>query len=256
MLGRVLLLVLLAAGAPGSPQDAAPAEPSTPLREELFVLELAQPADPAAGEQPPLAVGVAALRRSSDEHGEGIEWDLRFLDADTRVHHVESWRDGVPRLVWREWRPGAGRTLMAGLESKGGLSLVEWGREEGLRTRIEAPPDTLLPLRFLELARRGEWTEATVACFDPLSRTVERLEVELAPQGGSPGDPPAVPAERRVTTRRADGTHAGSYTFRGEELTEVRWQSGGLVARRIERADFDARIASAEPAVEASLVSR
>ena len=174
------------------------------------------------------------------------------------LHHVETGSVEGPRLVWREWRPGAGRTLIVEVEAGRGLSLVEWGREEGLRTRVAAPADVLLPLRFLELARHGRMAQGAFACFDPLSRSVECLEVDLAVQGDGTveGDVADGALERRVSTHRADGTRAGSYVFRGDELIEVRWQAGGLVAKRIERADYDARLASVEPAVEASLVSR
>jgi hypothetical protein len=237
--------------------DAREVVATTLLREELFLLELALPPDAAKGPVPPLAVGVAALRRSLEREVEKAEWELRFFDADTRVHHVERWHAEGPRLVWREWRPGAGRTLVADVDPRGRFALVEWGREEGLRTRIDAPAGALLPLYLLELARRGELVEGAVPCFDPLSRSIERLEVELSfSHAASPADPTTQVLERRVTTRRPDGTSAGSYLFRGDELVEVRWQAGALIAKRIDKPEHEARVRAEDPSGAAALVAR
>ena len=49
--------------------------------------------------------------------------------------------------------------------------------------------------------------------------------------------------ERRVSLEREDGTLAAEWTFRGRELWGARWQSGGLLARRVAAADWDARVA-------------
>jgi hypothetical protein len=249
------LLFALAAAMSAVSQESPGASAATPatalVREELFALELEAPRVAGKDAEPAQVVGVAALRRSAASGGETIEWDLRFFEGDTRVHHVEHLGAAGARLVWREWRPGQGRTLVADVEPTG-ISLVEWGREEGLRTRVEAPEGMLLPLTLLERARRGELVGERASCFDPLSRSVERLEIAIESAGPSGEDS----QERRISTSRADGTSAGSYVFRGEELIEVRWQKGGLRARRIERENYESRLRAAQPPLEASLISR
>jgi len=216
-------------------------EASAPA-EEWFVLQL-----PATGEgRRPNAVdevGLAALRRRRVEGVEQAEWDLRFFGEDTRVSHVERWVDGAPRLSWREWRPRSGRTLSAELGPTG-LALVESGQRQALRSTLSTPHGVLFPIAALERARSGVLGAERVPCFDPLARAIETLSVRTAfspgPQPDSSGE--AV-LERRVSLERDDGTLAAEWTFRGRELWAVRWQSGGLHARRIGGDEWESRLA-------------
>lgn len=212
-------------------------------RVEAFVLELPSPPAAAGTRQaPPEEVGLALLRQQTVDGILQSEWELRFYGDDTRVLHVERWSHEAPRLVWREWRPGAGRSLIADALPEG-VGLVEWGRVEGLRTTLPSPEGVLFPIYLLELARRGELAEGRVPCFDPLSRSVEpltvRLEFGAQPRLNRAGESVL---ERRVELRRDDGTSAGSWTFLGDELGEVRWQAGGLTGRRIELPGFEQRL--------------
>jgi hypothetical protein len=254
-----LLALTLAAGARQGSPAGAPAEASAELvREEHFLLERRAEAGARPGEPPPwVAVGTAVLRKRVEGQAEQGEAELRFLEEDTRVHHVERWRADAPRLVWREWRPGAGRTLVVDSDvAASRLALVEWGRDAGLRASLDAPEGVLLPLYALELARRGELAEGSFPCFDPLARAVERRTVELEFSGAAGAETGELLLERRVRLLRDDGTCAGWYLFRGGELVELAWQHGDLRARRVERAEHDARLADQPPPGDAALVAR
>jgi len=105
--------------------------PATP-REEFFVLE--EPIEP--GQAPALeggpslelrAVGLAIARRLQVDAGHQLEWDILFPDQGTRVLHIERWSEAGTRLIWRELRPGSGRSLSAEwLDEGDGLRLREW----------------------------------------------------------------------------------------------------------------------------------
>lgn len=238
MFFRLLGLALVAGGL-----AAAPEQGSRTLREETFVLELPpQDRDPRLRPAPPDEVGVAVLRRSEVDGSVQCEWDVRFYGDDTRVLHVESTGSGTERLVWREWRPGAGRSLTAE-GTPAGFEVVEWGRHESLRTRLEAPEGGSFPIAALERAREGELATGRFAWFDPLARAVERGTVTLAfgaePTPDSRGE--AV-LERRFELVRDDGTRAVRWVFRGDELWEVEWAAGGLVGRRVARPGYEERV--------------
>ncbi len=238
----VLVTALLAArDVRESTADHGPPEPAQQLEQEFFALELAGPANSAA----PQSVGLAVWRRRLGEHGAQCEWELRFKEHDTRVQHVERELEHARELVWREWRPGSGRTLHADRAAGSSvLSIVEWGRAQGLRMQLEGPGAVAFPLEVLERLRRGEWNAGELAVFDPLSRSIEAWRVETTTTAPTVDDQTrGVAPLRHVELRRVDGTSAGSYDFRGTELTSFRWQNGALTARRIS-ADEHARAAS------------
>jgi len=225
----------------GAADERAAVEASAPaLREEHFVLEVDAPAagERAASRQ---RVGLAVLRRRNDAAGEQTELDLRFEREETRVLHVERWRIGAPRLVWREWRPGGGRTVVAEpLAEADVVRVVEWGSTECARLDVTARGGALLPLYFLELARRGEISSGSFPRFDPLSNSVERVTTAVA---FAPCVEPGV-VVRRFTLLRDVGTSAGSFVFEGDALREFRWQDGGLAARAVTREEYE-RLAGA-----------
>lgn len=248
-------LFALLAAARGALQDLpvrareATAPPREIVREEFFVLEL--------GDSPPRVVGHAAWRRRIEEHGEQVEWDLRFADPgfareNTRVLHVERLGAQHGNLVWREWRPGSGRTLEVAWSPDGrGLDCIEWGRAQAIRTRLDAPDGAVMPLYWLELARRGDVESGNFQLFDPLSRTLEHVcakTVYAARQITAPRGQVEQPVqlERTIDLVRDDGTRAGAYTFCGDELVRFRWQDGALTARRIEPGEYHAALAGTE----------
>ncbi len=243
-----LLLPLCAALAPEPRRRAAEpaarpvAESDAESIEEWFVLEL--PAAELGQRRPGVEeVGLATLRRRSVEGVEQAEWDLRFFGDDTRVSHVERWVEGAPRLSWREWRPRSGRTLSAELGSTG-LALVESGQRQTLRTNLATPEGLLLPIAALEQSRSGTLASGRLPWFDPLARRIETVSVSVAfARDAQPDSTGERVVERRVSLEREDGTLAAEWTFRGRELWGARWQSGGLLARRVAAADWDARVA-------------
>ena len=235
-----LLLPLCLAVAP-QPRARA-AGPAAEFVEEWFVLELpvSEPAQRRPGVE---EVGLAVLRRRWVEGVEQAEWDLRFFGDDTRVSHVERWVEGAPRLSWREWRPRSGRTLSAELGSTG-LALVESGQRQTLRTNLATPEGLLLPIAALEQSRSGTLASGRLPWFDPLARRIETVSVSVAfARDAQPDSTGERVVERRVSLEREDGTLAAEWTFRGRELWGARWQSGGLLARRVAAADWDARVA-------------
>lgn len=210
------------------------------LRVECFVLELDTP---VAGSSP--HVGIAKLTRT--ELGADIlfEWDLQFALDDLRVLHVERYTADGAKLVWREVGPGRGRTLLAELAHDADtLRVVDWSTERA-REDVHVGASLLLPLGELELARRNELCDGVQTVFDPLSRAPEpresstRFRGVLLDDATTAANSEAWRLEREVSTRRLDGTHAWSARFVGDELLAYAWQPGGLVARRIDTAEYD-----------------
>ena len=238
MFFRLLGLALVAGALAATPDQG-----SRTVREETFVLEL-PPEARAPGQRPaqPEEVGVAVLRRSELDGSVQCEWDVRFYGDDTRVNHVESWAEPAPSLVWREWRPGFGRSLLA-KGAPDGVEVVEWGRRETLRTRLESAGGAHFPIEALELARRGELAPGRLAWFDPLARAIERgsMTVGFGAQPVLASDGGEV-LERRFELLRDDGTRAALWVFRGDELWEVEWASGGLLGRRIGHPGYEERV--------------
>lgn len=245
-----IVLTLLQQGAPAASAREAGSAHQTPGA-EYFVLELA-PAPDAPRPALPTEVGLATWRRRVEADGQQCEWELRFRDDDTRVLQVERVRDGRRELVWREWRPGSGRTLLASRDpASASIELVEWGRRQSLRLRFEAAGAALFPLELLELARRGELAAGPLTLFDPLSRSLSEVRAAI-----TVADRPEPSAERTLALSRPDGTCAGTWRLRGEELLGFRWQDGGLEARRIDAEEHARRLAAMEPLEPGELVRR
>ncbi len=243
------LLLPLCVTVPPEPRRCAAEPAALPVAEaveEWFVLEL--PTAELGQRRPSVEeVGLATLRRRSIEGVEQAEWDLRFFGDDTRVSHVERWVEGAPRLSWREWRPRSGRTLSAEL-GPAGLALVESGQRTALRTILSIPEGMLFPIALLERARAGVLASGRMRWFDPLARGIETVSVSIAfARETRPDSTGEHVLERRVGLQRDDGTLAAEWTFRGRELWCVHWQSGGLNARRVHAADWEARLARCGP---------
>ena len=239
-----------------SQEVAVPAPASGVLREEFFVIEalpeaLAAGADLTLPHPAARTVGLAACRRRNDADGRMLEWELDFHDDEVRVLHVERDTTDGPRLVWREWQSGRGRTVTIEPTADGGGRILEWGQEEPVRSLLA--PGATLPLGLLERLRTGAVESGTFQVFDPMSRQLESLRVHLDDAGpralravsstGQPGG--GAPAQRLVELRRADGSVAGRYLFEGADLAAFQWQAGHLRARRVEAADYLRRSAEA-----------
>lgn len=239
-----------------APQPVARATgPAAESLEEWFVLELPLP-EPAQRRPAVEEVGLAVLRRRWVEGVEQAEWDLRFFGDDTRVSHVERWVEGAPRLAWREWRPRSGRTLSAEL-GPAGLALVESGQRQTLRTTLAVPEGLLLPIAALEQSRSGTLSAGRFSWFDPLARRVETVSMKLAfAREVQPDSTGERVVERCVSLERDDGTLAAAWTFRGRELWGVRWQSGGMQARRVRADDWEARVARCGRTADLGLSAR
>jgi hypothetical protein len=232
-------------------QDPAAPKPRAVVHQEHFVLEVAVAEEPGASR----AVGLAVCRRQVEGRREQLEWEIRFHEsgvADTRVLHVERLERGQHKLIWRAWRPGAGRTLIvdwAGEEAP--LRVLEWGRSETLREEIAAEPGAILPLGLQELARRahtaaptgGGFIGSRYRWFDPMSRRFETVRVRRTVEASAPlagVDTP--PCESRVELRREDDTLAAAWVFDAEGLRAFRWQEGGVRGRRITAQDYRGRL--------------
>jgi len=232
-------------------QDGEPGSPQA-LREECFALEL-------EGEPQ----GLARWRRRDDGAGFELELDVWFTLDRVRIHVVERGHPLDAKFVWREMRGQGGRTLIVRRsQDRRTLEMLEWGGRECLREESRAEE----PIQFLpglvELARAGRMGRCMA--FDPLSRSVESLEWSSTPPSeatcasisrirpaavDSPVQPDASgegEPDREVVLRRADGTLAGRYCFRGERLVAFTWNEGGIHAGRIERAEFERRLADYE----------
>lgn len=243
MAAAALRLAALVAGSP----EPAPTDP-TCVRAEYFVLEEVEAGTdvlasaPVPGREPaPLReLGLAVLRQSRDGERLLLEWELHFADPegpDTRVHHVELREQGLARCVWREYRPGSGRTLFLEELDSGVLRSVEWGGEAGLREEFVPLPGSRFPLELIEALRDGRAPTGPLSLYEPLTGRHGPVVLAPAPLGlASPAAFASVdlraPA-RTFALRRPDGTLALALRFEGAELTAFQWQAGNARARRI-----------------------
>ena len=223
-----------------STHEASPA--TSGLRLEHFVLERRTAETSAA----PVEVGLVCLRRREADGGRQLESECLFYrrggDTGEDEHVLEVERDAGPgpALVWREWGGTRSRCLTAERSADGsGLLLVETSRGSVPRATIEAPPGVLYPLELLELAREGRIQPGRCLRFDPLSRSLETIEVRT-----TSGD------LRRVEFLREDGSSAGRFEFRGNELVEFQWQEGDLHARRVEAELYALRLEASQPSAK------
>jgi len=264
---RTLTTLLLLGGlTAAAARQTAPAEDA--VREEFFVLEtVPEDLDPHSAESleapraEARAVGLVAWRRRDDADGTLLEQDVRFPEEEARVLHIERHAQAGPTLVWREWRPDRGRTVIVEpAEQGGGFRVLEWGQEEPLRAELEA--DTVFPLSLLERIRAGDLAAGSVRVYDPLSGRAEPLTVrEVGPAAtarpaaapveaveAAAGEEPA-PAPRRVVELvREDGSLAGAYVLAGDGVRAFQVQAGRLRARRIEPAEYRRRLDEHPPA--------
>lgn len=203
-----------------APRPVAPAE----ARIEHFALELTT------------REGIevqGVLRWIARREGEGtqLEWELEFPGEELRVLTVETLGPGGDRLVWRELRSGAGRSLVVEWASSDPvLTLREWALDGTSRETRRPSGGALLPLSLIELCRAGRLTQGVFEVLDPTSRGLSRLALSTSYE--LPREPDGEP-RRMVELRRADGTLAGRYRFGREELLDFEWQEGGLRGRRV-----------------------
>jgi hypothetical protein len=211
------------------------------LREECFVLEQVAEEGRSSGgrDEAPQVVGVARCRRLLLDEGWQLEWDVHFLEEQTRVLHVERWSASGVAMIWRELRPRSGRTVTAQWSDEGRALLVrEWGGPQRVEVEVPAPGGGVLPLGLLELAREGVVEGGVLRTFDPLARAFEPLRMSQALE---------VDGTRRVELRREDGTQAATWWLDGEGLSGFCWQGGGLRARRVGAGEYEERLQPAPP---------
>ncbi|MCP3918762.1 MAG: hypothetical protein GY711_24715 [bacterium] len=232
------------------------------LRVEYFVIE--GPRDDAKG-----ASGLyrpealIAWRRLEGERGVLLERDVLFRDGFVRILHDETVvvDEGEPRerLVFRELRGALapGRCWLVDVEPDGrAIRTLAWGSRGHVHGRLATENRPLAPLALIERLRGGDrLSEATV--IDPLTRSVECRTLHRLD-----GDPYGLAfvtggAQARLRTAellRADGTVAGRYVFRGEELMAFQWRDGARRARRIEALEYEQLLLEWTPAESAAPV--
>lgn len=236
----LLALALATLASPRSGDSRPQTLPRDPgPRTEYFLLESPW-ASPLADWAPAECVGAVVLRRRTVEGGYQLEseWQFDRPDADgggEQVLHIEQVSSAGSKLIWREWGPSRARSLSIDREAgERKLAYVDIARGGTRRETLVADDPVCFPLELLERIRLGDATPAACARFDPLSRSVERVEVKLVPKGSEP-------ATRSYEIVRTDGTTAGMCEFLGLELRSFRSQQGGLVARRVDEAEYLAR---------------
>lgn len=242
-----LLLALVVGAQPfraATSTQAAEAPPALRVpvaSDEHFVLELRMPNDGARPTSAAKPVGVARwVRRASDGRVQ-LELEVRFFDEQLRVHQIETFGPKGSELVWREWRPGHGRTLHVQLEG-GFARLVEWGGLEAVRERWSAPVDLVFPLQLVELSRAGAapqtWGERGPVRFDPLGRACERVRVVAN----------STDASASLALLREDGSSAGAFAFESGALASFAWQAGELRGRAVDAQEYAELLAQGDSA--------
>jgi len=219
------------------PEPAADQAPTDALREEYFVVE--QPATAAeratkGREESTDSVGLVCCRRLALDDGWQVEWDVRFPAEETRLLQIERHGSTGTSLVWREMRPGAGRTLTAEWSEEGdGLIVREWSGRQRREEELPARTGAILPLHLLELLREDTLADGRLLVFDPLSRSLDAVTLRTTLQDD---------ATRSAELVRDDGTLAGVWQLDGERLLSFQWQGGDLRARRISRDEYRERL--------------
>ena len=245
MLARIALLALLAATAPPMappPRTPPPSTPgsggdTSPIASGLVhSVEVASPApvfvqhfrlDVGEARNARAPVGLARYVSGPDaEGGVHVELELELYSAGVRLIHVEQESVVRRRVVFREIGERAGRTLFLEGRPGGPLLGYELGGPEIVRRATEA--GGCLPLVLLESLRRGARPPAELRVLDPLSAAFESLQLSLA-------DEPAQVSE----ARRSDGSLRWRLAYSSGDLTELRFQERGPLARPIAREEYE-----------------
>ncbi len=240
------VLLALAGGAVVLAQDERSPLDSGDIREiallrpegtriEYFRLDLGD-TPPAEDAHP---VGVVRWISGPDVGAEAtgglrLEAETIFFDVSTRVVHTEHLAPAERKLVYREVRTRAGRTVLLEWSPDRQPLVSEVVGQEVRRLEIDTARGVLLPLYLVEHVRSGVSFQGSFPVFSPLARGIEDLELETLVtddperEGAVPGFP-----RRELVLRRADGLLAGRYVLEGQRLVGFRWQAGGPVARPI-----------------------
>lgn len=204
----------------------------TALRHYRLDLPGASPSDAPLGLvrwlRSPLEPGSAGAQR--------LEVETCFPGVGTRVIHAETLQLGARKLVWREVRERAGRTVLALQESGFELATSETLGRDVQRTTLAAPPETLFPLQLVELLRDGAESPGPLVLYEPLANGLTEVELFLR---DLPGPLPL----RLARLARPDGTSAGAYIFAGSELLHFCGQGGGPVATPVSADEYARLIA-------------
>ncbi len=160
--------------------------------------------------------------------GVQAELELDYLAAGVRVIQIEQASPALRRLVFRELRERAGRTLFLEGTPEAGFQGYELGGREVVR-RVPAQRGEF-PLLLIESARLGLVVPDEMAVLEPLAADFEPLQ--LASSGG--------PGERSFEARRSDGSLRWRVSLVGERIREWRFQERGPAARAITGAESEA----------------
>jgi hypothetical protein len=132
-------------------------------------------------------------------------------------------------MIWREWGQSRARSLTVDRPAGGReLDAVDVARGGTRRDALAADEPVSFPLELIERLRMEGATPGACLRFDPLARGFERVEVRSR-------------GAWSYEIVREDGTTAGTCEFVGVELRSFRCQAGGLVARRVDEAEYLAR---------------
>ncbi len=231
--------------------QGASAAPVRPPLERPGLLELTLPErsgarseffrlDPAGATAEPL--GVARLFRAEGAAGESLEWETRFFDPDVRIFHVETLGRDTLALAWREVGPRHGRSVRMSLDLAANFVHVADTAGGSVRQReLELGSGAFAPLFLVELLRAGRLSPGEYRRLEPNAGAIAPLLLELDPLPGT-----LHRGWRLASWRRPDGSSAGRFLFAGEKLLACELQAGGLVARAIPEAEYQALCASRE----------
>ena len=219
------LLALLALAGSATSDDGPIRELHIPeragTRAEHFVLR-------AGGEE----VGVARRLRVEGDPGELLlDVETRLFPIGTVVRHVErSGADG-PSLVWREVRPGDGRTIHLEWDARRRvLATLERCGDDAPR-RGELEDRALFPSWLVERLREGRVGAAPVSVYEPLAAAASerRVEARALVVGGA--------LLRRYDLVREERL-AETLVFAGGELLLHRTGPDAPVAVRVDEAGY------------------
>lgn len=179
----------------------------------------------------------ALLRYVAGPDGAGgvrAELELEYLDGGLHVIHTEQANLERRRLVFREVRERAGRTVFLEGSPEQGYSGYELGGPAVLRRSFPADCGAgELPLLLLESVRLGLALPQALPVFDPLAARFEDVELALRTEAGN-----EAAGERTHEARRADGSLRWRVTLHDQEIRAWRFQERGPLARSITAEEF------------------